>query len=658
MDTRQRVLNGVALVVILFAVVELGIFLALRDWNMRFGRSLTIVGFAGVLVSAGVATAAILGRLGTPMRRLTLLVSILGLLGAIKIFSDRWPEAPARSRYVVYETSDSAAQVLPVEGRLRWAARIAAHAISTGGRNDETLRIPRSWPFPPSSQIHVQDGPDSHVVIAVETGSGRACRFTLYTRVQVEGLTGRGEPLHCSDSLPSAPAVALAVERTDGATASGAPVSGLPPLARDAATTSWPQYRRDAARIGVAASRGIAGGSWMVPLDGEVRATASLVGERLFLGTHGPGALHVVDAKAGRLLWMRYLPNWVHQDAVSDGRTVVVGFGDNETSLVGEAPSGVSAFDLGTGAHRWSSYEGNSVMTSAVLWRDRVVSITSAGLLRVRDLASGAETGKLLLDGRATMAPPVLIGDTLVATLDSTKVCAVDLAVLASKWCAQIEGTGMMGHAAPAVIDGKVIVSAAVFNPRRGRGPVGTLWQNTKAMLGWTFGEHEYEGQRVMAFDLATGRELWRTPVYPTQHAPAGHSSGTAVFEDGVGVIVLPLSGVTVGFDVATGVQSWALPTGAARGPPAHANGRLYLTLRAGELRVVSVATGAIECAVPTSSTFDRIGPPIADGMLYPATTRGMLFAMPLELLTRCAKEEIVTLLGAPAPRPASPATP
>ncbi len=635
-------LDRAAQIFVALAVIELGMLLWLRGFRTPLGVPLTIVGALGFVAGAGIAALALNGRFGPALRLVTRVLVLGAALLTVKLIADRWPSARRRPARMVYPTSDSVAQALPVELRLRWAVRVAAHSVSTGGRTDSTLRIPLEWPYPPTVGIRIHESADSIALVAVDPPALTACRFTLFRLIPDKAaLTTRGEPVQCSENANDSTAHTLRVVRIAGLTPDSATLEKTVVPTTRVAVVPWTQYRGDAARSGVAAPGTPGSAGWRLQLDGEVRATASLAGDRLFLGTHGPGALHVVDSRTGQLSWMRYLPNWVHQDAVSDGRTVVIGFGDNTTSLVGDAPSGVAAFDVATGALRWSTFEGNSVMASAVLWGDRAVSVTSAGLLRVRDVLTGAESARLAMRGRVTMAPPMLVGDTLIATLDTSRVCAVTLTTVTERWCTDLPGHGMLGHSAAAVIGGRVYLTAAVFNPRRPKKPWYVNWERLKNALGWYFGAEEYSAQRIYALDVATGRIIWESKSYPSQFPPAGHSSGTPVAEDGVGIVVLPLAGVTVGFDLATGAERWTQDTGPVRGPPAHIDGRVFLTLRSGELRVVRATTGAIECSIRTTTSFDRIGPVIAGGTLYLASTNGVLVALPVETLRRCSADEV-----------------
>jgi outer membrane protein assembly factor BamB len=634
--------DGVAIAAVVLLGIELAMLVVMRGPARFGGALLTSAGAFAAAIALGALVLAIRGRFGRGPRLASLVLVYIGIVAGIKVFSRRWSWEPERNAHLEVVHSDSTLLKLTPDQQLRWAVRVAAHAVSTGGRAGAVLNIPSSWLYPPNAQIGVREFSDS-MVLSAEDQTGRSCRFTLYSRVpQSASHAGRHDPLSCRENGTVTNGYQqLTVQRRDWSPPShGIRQAGASPGA-------WVQYRRDASRSASATSGNAKASSWTTHLDGEVRSTASIVGSTVLLGTHGPGALHAFDVRSGRQLWMRYEPNWIHQDAVSNGQTVLAGFGDNRASLFGDSPAGVSAFSLTTGELQWSAFEGNSVMTSPVIWRDRAVYITSAGVLKVRDISSGTETGRFRLPGRATMAPPALLGDTLVASLDSAQVCALRLQPLDRLWCTRLPNAGMLGHAAPTVIGDRVYATGGIFNNARTLGMSRNTWLQVKELMGWTDtrADFHYEGQQVWALDLATGRVAWESKVYPSRRSPSGHSSGTMIGANGIAVVLLPLAERMVAFDPQSGRELWTQDVGGSRGPVAHLGDRLFLTLQSGELRVVRASSGAIECSIRTSATFDRAGPAIADSTLFFGSEAGRFMALPLATLTHCAADEVRLLV-------------
>lgn len=114
-------------------------------------------------------------------------------------------------------------------------------------------------------------------------------------------------------------------------------------------------------------------------VDGPLRSSAIAVGDMVLIGSHGTGTLTAIDAPTGATRWVARVPNWIHQDPVTDGAIVVVSFGDNDASFQGRAPSGVAAFVLATGERLWTRFDESSVMTSAVMPDSTIVYATAIG---------------------------------------------------------------------------------------------------------------------------------------------------------------------------------------------------------------------------------------------------------------------------------------
>jgi outer membrane protein assembly factor BamB len=587
------------------------------------------------------------GRGGTLVSRAARVIVFATLVAGLKIEYDRWPRKTVVPNGLQENPlTDAWLRGLPPDFQLQWALRVAAQAISAHGSVDSVVDIPAEWPLPPNTRLVVSGRDDAIVLTALDSGETRACRFMIFLRYsQAEPLPDRHDPIRCDRASAStqSDARSLAVRRVARFAA------GNNSRAATALRDDWPEYRRAADRDGTELfSDGRLIPKWRAIVDGEVRATPSVTEGKVLIGTHGAGALHAFDLRTGRLLWMRYVPNWIHQDAVSDGRTVLVGFADTENSQYGWTPAGVSAFSLETGALLWSAFEGNAVMTSPVIWRERAVYITSAGILKIRNLQTGAETARLRLPGRTMMASPTLRGDTLVASLDNAEdVCAVRLDQLTILWCTPLPRGGMGGTSAPTVVGGRVYATAAILQPDNG--PLGLSadsWHLVKYMLGWMrSSDWTFTAQRLWALDLATGNIVWQSPSYPAVRNPGGNISGTAIVDGANAVVVLPLAGKMVALDLESGKERWAHETGLSRGPVAYGGSQLWLTLRDGHLQSVNAETGITDCSISTRAGFDRDGPAVADSTLYFGSVGGVMYAMPISMLAGCQEPAVKALV-------------
>ncbi len=628
-------------------LVDFGAYAAFRGHSPVGGMVATGATAAAIALGASVLIFPRPGRGGTLVSRAARVIVFAALVAGLKLEYDRWPRnTPVPDGRQENRLTDAWLRGLPPDFQLQWALRIAAQAISAHGSVDSVVEIPAEWPLPPNTRLAVSGRDDAIVLTAVDSGGTRACRFMIFLRYsQAEPLPDRHDPIRCDRTSASTPSDArsLAVRRVARLAAGDS--SRAAPALRD----DWPEYRRAADHDGTElSSGGRMTPKWRAIVDGEVRATPSVTDGRVLIGTHGAGALHAFDLRSGHLLWMRYVPNWIHQDAVSDGHTVLVGFADTENSQYGWTPAGVSAFSLATGALLWSAFEGNAVMTSPVIWRERAVYITSAGILKIRNLQTGVEIARLRLPGRTMMASPTLRGDTLVASLDDAEdVCAVRLDHLTILWCTPLPRGGMAGTSAPTVVGGRVYASAAILRPDDGPfGLSGEGWHRLKYILGWVrASDWTFAAQRLWALDLATGKIVWQSPSYPAVRNPGGNISGTAIVDGGNALAVLPLAGKMVALDLNSGEERWAHETGQSRGPIAYSGSQLWLTLRDGHLQSVNATTGATGCSISTNAGFDRDGPAIADSTLYFGSVGGVMYAMPISMLAGCEEPAVKALV-------------
>jgi len=440
------------------------------------------------------------------------------------------------------------------------------------------------------------------------------------------------ELLPCAGRTPPPTPVYSTVTRLP---AEATPVTALPP----SVGLAWPQYRGDAAHTALHSDSVPTAATWPARIEGEVRASASLIGDLLVVGTHGNGELAAFDRRTGALRWRRRLPNWVHQDPVSDGRVIVVGFGDNANSFAGQAPSGVVAYAAATGAPLWTVFDETSVMTSPLVTGDALVYVSASGRLRKRRLVDGALLAEDSLPGGVIMGPPAMVGDTAIITLDSRDVCAVQLASLTRLWCRTFPHTILMGHYAPTVVDGVVYAAGSVVFPGLSLGEFRALpdsMRNT-ALRSLLRPRFLPLGQRLWAMRLADGALLWAGPMHVDTKPIGGHPSGTAVVQGARGVIIYPQQDTLAGFDARTGVEQWRTTGGGSRGPLLLVDSLAVHAMRDGSIVSRSLVTGAVRCRVKLSEGFDRAGPVRAGNDLLAVDRKGAVHRVPVAALTQCA---------------------
>jgi outer membrane protein assembly factor BamB len=514
---------------------------------------------------------------------------------------------------------------ISADDRVRWALRIALHRMTAGDRDNLPLTVPADWPFPKDVEI-------ATVVRSAHIGQVTA-RIVGTQRICAMSTARAGEaspPVHfhptCADASVADSSLHFyrpqrgALPRVD-------------PRPADHGS-SWPQYRLDAGNTATIGG-GSGGVAWSANLRGAARSTPSVADDIVLIGGHGTGSLEAFSLATGALRWWAYLPNWVHQDVVSDGSIAAVGFGDNEAGLRGASPSGVAAYDLGSGRLLWTAFERNSVMTSPVIVGNEVSYITEAGLLQIRDLRDGRLRRTLLLPGNATMAPPAVRRDTLIVSLDANHICVVDLSRAAQLWCTTIRRGLMFGHSAPSLIGKTVVVSGRV-RVETDRMP---LLSELRRLLLRLLDLHSSEpdaGQQVFGLDLADGSVLWRSDVFRPRPHENGQISGTAVADGARLLVTLPIADKLVALDRSTGRLLWSVDGGGSRGPVLVNSGLVYRTTRDGRLQSLRSSDGHLLCSVQLPQHFDRAGPILAAGSLIVASLEARLTSIPKRFVDSC----------------------
>ena len=365
---------------------------------------------------------------------------------------------------------------------------------------------------------------------------------------------------------------------------------------------------------------------------------------------HETGTIEALDLATGHRRWAARLPNWVHQDPVSDGQIVVVGFGDNATSMAGDAPSGVAAYDLQSGRRLWTKFDETSVMTSGVIHDSTVTYASAAGVLRKRSLRTGALLGTRQLPGGVIMGPPASVGDTIALGLDIHGVCAVLISTLEPIWCRTVPGFMKIGHAGPTIDNGAVIVSGIAL--LRGVS-LAEFWRlpfkiQRKAIWTALGPDAELIGQNYLSFDLHSGQRRWASRLFPSTRDVEGHISGTAVVAHGRAAIVLPVSDSLIAFNPATGTPVWTAGARGARGAPLVVDDRIILAGHDGVIDVRDLTSGALICALHRTIGYDRAGPTLAGNLVIFANLQGMVEAIPKEDVLHCKESSSPATAAAP----------
>lgn len=551
----------------------------------------------------------------------------------------QWPPSSATA------ATDRFALLTPEE-RASWVLRVLSHILASApGTSPGDLRIPEEWPFPPDVEFAVRSHADTITAWARAPGSPYTCSMIVLgeERVRTPMLD---DGIRCAtDALPP-PGTSFTRART-------APVVAVAPTRNDSLPVGqWSQYRGDASRSGAIAATGAVQRSWRGSIAGEIRSSASAAGGMVLVGAHGTGVLAAFDDATGRVAWRARVPNWIHQDAVSDGRVVAVGFGENYHQIPLRTPAGVAVYDLHTGVPLWTQFEESSVMTSPVINGREIVYISEGGVVRKRELATGRLIASLQLPGSAIMGPPAARGDSLVATLDNNAVCLVLMSALTQSWCRTIPDLRMMGHSAPAILGSRIIVSGHVPLFAGWRAQLATVPLSKTAKLVWDMasGQMTIGGQAFRALALHDGHELWRSKVYAARRLPSGHISGTATGTGDTAVIILPLADTLLSFSAATGAIRWTAPAHGSRGAPLLLRGHIVAAGANGRVEVRDVRTGTLTCAFRAAGGYDRSGPARVRHSIVFASIAGTVDVLHEDDVLRCDVRQLAAVANSLMP--------
>jgi outer membrane protein assembly factor BamB len=330
--------------------------------------------------------------------------------------------------------------------------------------------------------------------------------------------------------------------------------------------------------------------NWSYDAKGKVNSGLALVGNTL-LFTAFSHRLVALDVRNGRELWHAQLPNIVMSTPIVAGNTVYVGTGKSselkrtllqKIQFYKKDVSGVSAgdeiaaFDLRTGAPRWTFRTVGQDMPSAVYDSGRLIFANGDWHAYALRADNGKQLWSTDLGGFSTMAHAVKAGNAIVfGTCDH---------LAKQSWSVAVDpATGKLlwktpyGHcdAAPAYADGKLFVSS------------------------FTFGDIRLLGKPVVAaLDARTGKPLW---VYTGREnglwtaAVSDEAASAGTYANGTLYQPAPGTDEIIAFDANTGKIRWRFRSaGPIKMSPVVANGKLYVGDTVGLLYTFDAQSGKL----------------------------------------------------------------
>jgi outer membrane protein assembly factor BamB len=251
-------------------------------------------------------------------------------------------------------------------------------------------------------------------------------------------------------------------------------------------------------------------------------------------------------------------------------------------------------------------------MNAPVLHGHTVIAVTLGREVMSLDLSTGRTVWKRALPSGAPMANPLIAGGTVWFTLEPTLLCRVQAADGAGLFCQSVASFWTHrrpvyggGHASAAMSGTAVLMTYQVI---RGAAPF-VRW-----LMNLPPGATEFYEQVLVSVDRSSGKVRWReslgSGLIPSG---GGHSAGTPVVTDSLGVVISPIAGNITAFNPSSGKIQWRLPLHSARGTPSVWGGLVFAGTTDGRMATIDLNSGRILCHTVLPGVPDRAGLTIVD---------------------------------------------
>jgi outer membrane protein assembly factor BamB len=330
---------------------------------------------------------------------------------------------------------------------------------------------------------------------------------------------------------------------------------------------------------------------------------------------------------------------WDAQLGINDqGGPVVAGgrafFADWEHTLVA-----VRASD---GHRLWSRDVGDQMLSaSPVVWQSTVIVVagTPAGSrVSAYDVASGAPRWSVSVPSEIAMSAPLLVGDAVLVAGEDGRVTCLSAATGATRWTATTTTTPDTGITGPlaASTSGSLIFAAGLdgrlYALRASNGSHvwttevgGGIYRGGPAVSGSIvyvpsgLEGSEGGGFAIVAVAVDSGAILWKGPVGDDVHTTPAVGAGI--------VVVGAIDGSIRALDAKTGAPRWiASPDGEVWSSPAIANGLVILTTET-SLVALRTTTGQIlfDRLLDTEGNAAMSSPAVVNGRIFIGTQYGAM---------------------------------
>lgn len=306
---------------------------------------------------------------------------------------------------------------------------------------------------------------------------------------------------------------------------------------------------------------------WKARLGSESWSAPALAGENIVVGAND-GVVRAVSVVTGEPAW-----EFVTGDDVRSAITVA------EDSVLFLSDDGYLYCVTFEGEERWRAEVGAPASardpwepySSTPLEADGAVYVGgSDGILHAIDADSGESMWSFATSGPISTQPAFADGIIYVGNLDG-RLYAIDAAAGTELWS---EGMGGAIASSPAVAEGVVVSGSrstsvighdALTGERLWAVSMGTSWADSSVSIadGVAYFGSSAAG-RVVAADLQTGAELWRSTVGGFPWARPTVAGETVYAASGGAKPARPDGDSIFALDASTGAVLWSVPTGLA----------------------------------------------------------------------------------------------